>query len=185
MTGVQTCALPISLLICFTSCNNKPETDSKEKAEKENKTKFDSNAEEQDASFFVDAVDMNFTIIALSKIAASKTNSKDLKALVKEIQTDHKKMVDSLKQMAQNKIITIPVKISNAGKNVCDRLDKYSGLDFDKEYCNQMIACYNNAITKFETEAVRSEDPEVRKFALAELIGLKENLEKIKASSKK
>lgn len=160
------------------SCTNSQKTeDTKEMAEEHNEQKFDSNREEKDAQFLVNAAEIHLEEIQLSQIAQSNSTEPEVKKMGKIMESDHTKSLNDLKELASKKSITIPTSLTEDNKDAYKDLSNKSGEDFDKEYCEKMVEGHKKAIEKFEDASAKSEDAEIRAWAEASLPVLRSHLD--------
>ena len=65
-----------------------------------------------------------------------------------------------------------------------DKLTKLSGAEFDREYMETMVDDHKEDIEKFQTQADKGKDPELKKFASENLPILKKHLELAQSTEK-
>lgn len=166
--------------LAVVSCNsNKPE-DPKDVAEEVNDERFDERAAEKDAQFLVEAASINMEEIQLGELAEQKGMATHVKDLGKMMVEQHTKAMNDLKELASKKTITLPTALTDEGQNAYDDLNKESGKDFDKDYCDKMVKGHENAIDKFEKAAADSKDPDIRNWASSMLPSLRAHLDHAK-----
>lgn len=122
--------------------------------------------------------------VQLGKVAAQKGAHERVKEFGKRMQEDHTKMNERLKKIASAKNVQLPAKLSGKYQSAVERLGKLSGSEFDREYIDHMINAHGEDIQKFEIQAGRAQDPDVRKFAADSLPLLKKHLELAEATQK-
>jgi len=166
------------LVLVLAACNNEPKKDDTEKvAEEKNEAKFD-NQKENDASFLVDAAEINLEEIQLGKLAQQKGSMAEVKEFGKMMVDEHEKALADLKTFAATKQITIPTNVTE------DNIDEYKDLsnkklkNFDEAYCDKMVKGHKDAIEKFERVANNNDaDSTIRSFASNMLPSLRKHLE--------
>ena len=170
--------LIIALAFGISSCGNNAKTeDTKEVAEDHNEAKFDDNKTEGDAEFLVNAAEINMMEIQLGELVASKAMMGEVKELGKMMVTQHTKSLTELKGLAEKKMMTIPTELTNEGKDMYEKLNKKSGMDFDKEYCDMMVNGHKDAIDKFEKASANSTDADIKEWATSSLPALRTHLD--------
>ena len=170
--------LIIALAFGISSCGNNAKTeDTKEVAEDHNEAKFDDNKTEGDAEFLVNAAEINMMEIQLGELVASKAMMGEVKELGKMMVTQHTKSLAELKGLAEKKMMTIPTELTNEGKDMYEKLNKKSGMDFDKEYCDMMVNGHKDAIDKFEKASANSTDADIKEWATSSLPALRTHLD--------
>lgn len=171
-------AMLVITLVVATSCNNnqKPE-DTKDIAEEHNKAKFDNTANEKDSQFLVDAAEINLEEIHLGQLAQQNCSMSDVKELGIMMEKEHIKSMTYLTALANKKTITIPTSLTDDAKKAYDKLNKKSGKEFDKDYCEMMVEGHKDAIKLFEKALSESTDSEIKEFASATLPTLRMHLD--------
>ena len=160
------------------SCTNNRMDDSKEVAEEHNDQKFDNNQEkEKDAQFLVNAAEIYLAEIQLGQFAQNNGAEPSVKKMGKMVESDHAKSFNDLKELALKKSITIPTSLTEEGKDAYKDLSNKSGEEFDKEYCDKMVAGHKKAIEKFENASTESEDADIKAWAASSLPVLRSHLD--------
>ncbi len=153
----------------FTSCKQEPKPeDSKEVAEEQNEAKFDdtNEAKEDDSDYLVAAAEKDLEEIETGKLAASKGTDPEIKKFGQMMVDDHTKASTTTKSLAQRKNITLPMALTEKGKEHYDDLnDEKSGKDFDKKYADMMVDGHEDAISKMKDASEKASDPEIRAWA--------------------
>jgi putative membrane protein len=169
--------LVISLLFTQYACMDNKKEDSKEVAEDKNDLKFESNENEKDAQFLVEAAAINREEISLGKLAQEKGNIRHVKQLGKMMEDDHTKALAELTTLAKTKNISLPTSQTEDGQVAYKKLNDKSGNDFGKEYCNMMVKGHKKAIELFEKASAECTDLDIRAWATATLPTLRTHLE--------
>lgn len=147
---------------------------------KESKSKLTSG----DERFMKEAASGGLMEVALGKIAAEKGSHQRVKEFGKRMQTDHSKANAQLKKIASSKGVDLPTQPSGEHKSTMDKLAKLSGAEFDREYMEAMVDDHKEDIEKFQTQADKGKDPDVKKFASENLPILKKHLELAQSTEK-
>lgn len=149
-----------------TSCadTTHKEEDPKDQAEDMNAEKFD-NKGEKDADRLAEAHMGNLYEIMASENAASKATTAEVKKLAEMIKTAHTKMGKDLTDLAARKNITLPADLTDEQKRDMDKLNEKTGVDFDKEYTEQMKNKHDDAIKSYEKIADKAEDADIKQWA--------------------
>jgi putative membrane protein len=71
----------------------------------------------------------------------------------------------------------LPTELAAKHKSIVERLSKVSGDVFDREYMQAMVEDHKETLEKFQREADKGKDPEVKKFAGEHVPILKKHLE--------
>jgi putative membrane protein len=165
-------------LMSATSCfdNTKPE-DTKVVAETQNEHLYRSTKAENDVQFIVNVAGINLNEIQLAQLAQGKSESTDVQNFGKMVETDHQASLKEITAISDKKKIIIPTSLTDDGKNDFKQLTNLSNVDFDKQYTTLMVKEHQDAITLFDKAATESEDPELKKIAIATLPKLHAHLE--------
>jgi putative membrane protein len=165
-------------LMSATSCfdNTKPE-DTKVVAETQNEHLYRSTKAENDVQFIVNVAGINLNEIQLAQLAQGKSENTDVQNFGKMVETDHQASLKEITAISDKKKIIIPTSLTDDGKNDFKQLTNLSNVDFDKQYTTLMVKEHQDAITLFDKAATESEDPELKKIAIATLPKLHAHLE--------
>ena len=147
---------------------------------KESKSKLPSGEER----FMKEAASGGLMEVELGKIAAEKGSHQRVKEFGKRMQADHGKANEQLKKIASSKGVDLPTQPSGEHKSTMDKLTKLSGAEFDREYMEAMVDDHKEDIEKFQTQADKGKDPELKKFASETLPILKKHLELAQSTEK-
>jgi putative membrane protein len=160
-----------------TNNNNTGNEDSKEVAEEQNDKKFDDANTEDDVKFAMDAADGGMMEVRMGELAQTNGSSPEIKAFGKSMVVDHGKANEELKALAATKNISLPADMSEDMREKCDDLAKKKGHDFDKAYADLMVDDHKDDIDKFEKEAEKGKDPEIKAWAAEKLATLRHHLQ--------
>ena len=131
---------------------------------------------QEDADFVKEAALGGMMEVQLGKTAQDKAVKPQVKEFGRHMQTDHSKANDELKKIAAKKGIKLPTALEGKPKATFDKLAKLKGDEFDREYINAMVDDHKQDIEKFQQEADKGKDPDVKKFAQDHLPILKKHL---------
>jgi putative membrane protein len=175
--------LATSLLVA--SCGGNETKDSTEAAENKNEQKMDqqpgNNNTKDDQEFVVEAASGGLMEVQLGQIAQTNAASPKVKEFGQQMVTDHSKANDELKALAASKNITIPTTPGeDHQKHINDLKDK-KGADFDKAYMSMMVDDHEEDVKKFDNEANKGNDAEIKSFAARTVPILRHHLEMAKS----
>src|SRR5688500_10667056 len=176
-------ALMVAAAVIFSSGFALAASDSTKAGEsrrKESKGKLPSGEER----FMKEAASGGLMEVELGKIAAEKGSHQRVKEFGKRMQADHSKANTQLKKIASSKGVDLPTQPSGEHKSTMDKLTKLSGTEFDREYMEAMVDDHKEDIEKFQTQADKGKDPELKKFAGENLPILKKHLELAQSTEK-
>ncbi len=137
-----------------------------------------------DTSFLKDAATGGMMEVELGKIAQEKGASEKVKAFGKQMEEDHGKANDELKQLATSKGVELPTSLGVKQKLSVETLSKLSGQNFDRRYMTTMIDDHKNDVKNFEKAASKAKDPDVKAFASKTLPTLKKHLQMAETTGK-
>jgi putative membrane protein len=130
-----------------------------------------------DADFVKAAASGGMMEVQLGKIAAEKASNSRVKEFGTRMQKDHSKANDQLKKIAAKKDIKLPAELAAKHKATVNKLSKLKGEEFDREYMEAMVDDHKEDLEKFQRQADKGKDPEVKKFAQDQVPILKKHLE--------
>jgi putative membrane protein len=96
--------------------------------------------------------------IEAAKIANAKSNSAEVKALAKMIQTDHTAASNAFKPLAAAAGQTLPAKLDERRQGMLDNLNTTPAAQFDKVYLTQQVAAHEEGVTLHRGYADNGED---------------------------
>ena len=133
--------------------------------------------------------------VALSKLAADKSQSEQVKQFAQMIVSDHTAANEQLSLLSQrdgapprdstkrstdsSPPATSPGAAPSSPK--AQQLSKLSGSNFDKQFLLAVVQDHQKAIELFAHESERGSDPAVKKFATETLPKLKDHLQQAKS----
>jgi putative membrane protein len=165
--------LLLALIIFISSCESKRNEDSTEAAEEQNDEKLEGSDLKKDSEFAVEAADGGLYEVQLATLAKTKATSPQVKQFAQMMIDDHTKANSELKSLASTKGIALPdVMCEKCQKRYYD-LDQKKGADFDKEYIDMMVKDHKDDIDKFEKEADKGNDGEIKTWASGKLTTLR------------
>jgi putative membrane protein len=97
---------------------------------------------------------------------------------------DHTKANDKLKQVAQQKGVSLPDQLEANNQKLVDQLKALSGSEFDKQYMAAMVRDHRADIEEFSREAEKGHDADVKNFASDTLPVLREHLKLAEAAAR-
>lgn len=129
--------------------------------------------------------------ISLGKLAQEKAQSEEVKSFAKKMVDDHTKALDSLKQLAESKGVTLPTEPGKQQMAMQKKLEGLSAQKFDRQYMQQSRDRAHRETHKLlQRAASRAEDTDLKNYASTTLGTVethmqmaKETTENLKASS--
>ena len=123
--------------------------------------------------------------VKISELAVTKADNADIKMLAGVLVTDHTAVNEQLAALATQKGVELSVVISPAHAQSVQKLEKLSGVEFDKEFLVVIIADHKKCISNFETASKDAKDADLRVWVDKTIPALKSHLEKAEALSMK
>ena len=119
-----------------------------------------------DKKFLEKAAESGQLEIATSQLAAQRATHADVKAFAQMMVTDHTKADTELKALAASKQVTLPMEQPRKVKSMLDDLGKKQGMDFDKEYADEIaVDAHKDAVDLFKDAAEDAKDPDIKAWA--------------------
>lgn len=182
-----------SSILASISCTNESHDNDKETpteiAEEHNDAKFNGE-EENKADYLVDVAASNLSIIKLSELAEQQTTNAKVKIFATKMIAEHKKISAKINGLAATKKVTIPEDMAYTEADGYKDISGESGVDFDRDYIDQITNQHQDFINKIDTTNSDYKDNEVKIFMddmipklrnhVDEAINLKKSLENIK-----
>jgi len=101
---------------------------------------------------------------ALSQIAEQKAVSSQIKQFAQRDISDHATLDQEVQQIAQQNDVTLPTNLTHKQEKRVNRLKSLNGQAFDQAYLDDMRAINRNDMTKDQTEANDTQNPQVKRF---------------------
>ena len=130
-----------------------------------------------DQEFVREAASGGMLEVELGKLASQRAANSQVKEFGSRMQKDHAKANEELKKIAAKKNIKIPAELEAKHKSAMDKLTKSKGDEFDREYMSLMVDDHKDDVEKFQRQADKGKDPELKKFAQDHVPILKKHLE--------
>lgn len=160
-------ATAVCMFIGFTtinsSCSNNSK-DSKEVVEELNEEKFN-NEGEKEADNLVEAYSMNLYEIMASEDAEAKSATVEVKKLAATLIKAHTKMNNDLRTLASANNISLPTELSDEQRQNLEELKALTGVDYDKEFTEEMKDKHKKAIEFYEHIEKNSHNADLRTWA--------------------
>jgi putative membrane protein len=150
-------------------------------------------ASENSASGKLNAMDKQFVMkaaqggmaeVELGQLATSNAESQEVKDFGQRMVTDHSKANDQLKQVAEQKGVTLPADLPAKEKALKDHLSKLKGEQFDRAYMQHMVMDHKKDVAEFKKASASCKDPDVKNFASQTLPTLEDHLKQAQQVAK-
>jgi putative membrane protein len=129
-----------------------------------------------DGAFATKAASGGMAEVKLGRLAQDKGTSNAVTDFGKQMEVDHSKANDQLKNVASRNNVALPIDLSAEDRAEYDRLSGMSGSDFDKAYAEAMVKDHQKDIADFKKEATEGKNPDIKTFATQTLPTLQGHL---------
>lgn len=137
-----------------------------------------------DLAFMNDAGPGSMAEVELGQLAVERAASARVKQFAQQMIKDHSKAGEDLKQLAQQKKVTLPPGVLPKAKQTKENLSKLNGEQFDREYVKVMVEVHEKDVAAFDAVAKNATDADVKAFAAATAPTLKHHLQMIREIAK-
>jgi putative membrane protein len=123
--------------------------------------------------------------LKLAELGAQKATRADVKAFAEMIVADHTKANEEMANLASTKGVELSAVIDPAHASTFQKLESYSGTEFDKEFLSEMVSGHKTCEASFETASKDAKDIDVKAYANKMLPTIKAHHQKaVELSSK-
>lgn len=178
LSGAAALILCCGLLVAQTSSNSTSKQTNNE-SKQTNTMKSSPQTSQMSAAdrhFMDKAAEGGRAEVEFGQLAEQKASSDQVKQFGKRMVDDHTKANQDLEQLASQKGITLPDKLSPADQATKARLEKLSGKQFDEAYMRDMVRDHTQDVSEFKAQSTKAKDPDVRSFAHHTLPTLQDHL---------
>jgi putative membrane protein len=123
--------------------------------------------------------------IKYSDYAENRTKRAEVKNFATAMKKDHKEMEKQLKEVADRVNVKLPSDLTPEQKGILAKLKDANDADFDRMYMDTMVADHKTAVAVFKDAGMKTKNPEVKKFAEANLPHLEGHLKIAEELAKK
>jgi putative membrane protein len=129
-----------------------------------------------DRTFLMKAAQGGIAEVNFGNMAQQNGGSDAVKHFGEKMVADHSRANDELRQLAQQKGVSLPSNVSGKDKRVAKMLGAKQGPDFDRAYIHDMVKDHEEDIAEFRDEAEHGRDPDVKAWAQKTLPTLEQHL---------
>ena len=119
----------------------------------------------QDKAFLKKALEGSMAEVQVAQLALTKTSNEQIKQFAQRMITDHTKLLDVTKSVAQQNGVAIPSGPSKKEMASMAKLQGLTGADFDKAYVKDMLKDHKDDDNDFKMEAQNAQIPNVKMLA--------------------
>jgi len=121
--------------------------------------------------------------VKMGYMGVQNGTSSQVKNLGQKLVTDHTAANKELEQIAARKGVTLPTEVDAKHQKDLDALAKLNGAEFDKAYLHHAVMDHQKDIKKFQAEADKGTDQDLKAFAQKQLPILQQHLDMAKSGS--
>lgn len=175
MTRYLTAATCVALLLAATSApaDDRKATGDVQELVKEMTPPADSK------QFAMKAAEGGLFEVKLAELAQQKAQSQEVKQLAQQIQQDHQKANDQLKQAVQGKNLNLPNDLSGLKQKHYQAFQQLEGKAFENAYLLHMVKAHLHDIMMFRNESKSGSDQEIKQWASQTLTHLQHHANRI------
>jgi putative membrane protein len=129
-------------------------------------TSFSAQIAEKDLKFLEAAFDSGLMEIRLAEMAKLYAVTPELKTSAEKILKDHQTANGQMQKIAAGKSVVLPANVSKSLQKNIDKLASKKGKDFDLLYIDMVMKDHQEQGVKFEAEAFKGTDAEIKAWAL-------------------
>lgn len=129
-----------------------------------------------DSSFAREACQTGTAEVQIGRLAAAKTNNRDVRALARKLADDHARAEKELGKLFTRKGIAPEENLAEHLQSSLQHLASLKGHEFDVAFKEQVIKDHEAVIELFEQQANQGADPDLKAFAQNHLPRLREHL---------
>ena len=130
----------------------------------------------KDANFVKEAAQGGMLEVKLGEQALQNASSPDVKRFAQRMVDEHGKANKDLMSVVGTKGVMVPKDLDAKGKEMCEKLGKLKGADFDKEYMRQMVKDHEEDVAEFQKASKNLQDPDVKAWVMKTLPTVTEHL---------
>ena len=118
--------------------------------------------------------------IELGKLAAERAKNEDVKKFAKKTVEGAEKCHEDLKTAAKSAGITVPEKMLDEHRKICDKFKDYKGENFDRDYIKQVVEDCEKGVKWFTRATKDAKSQQLKDFATKGLPVIQAHLDEAK-----
>jgi len=130
--------------------------------------------------FIKKAIEGNLSEMRMGKLAQQKGASEEIRAYGRELEQDHAAANGKAVPLAQQLGVTAPTEPSKKLREAYNRISRFSGTKFDREFARYMVKDHKEDIAEYQREAKRNND-RLAGYVNETLPALRKHLERAQA----
>ncbi len=133
---------------------------------------------DSDQQFMIKAAHAGQMEIQASALAEKLAASDEVKKFAKKMVTDHTKVDDELRQLADKKEVSLTPGLTPSQQEQLKALAMTEGVEFDRKYAQEIgVAAHEEAVNLFQAASEQADDADVKAYASKTLPHLKAHKE--------
>lgn len=113
----------------------------------------------------IQAAHSDQTEIQTSRLALQKSKSQAVRSYAQRMIQEHTKSTQQLKQLAQQKEVTLPTDVGAENQPLLKQLKQLSGTAFDQAYMNGQVQAHSKTQQRYQAYLRQGQDPQLKTFA--------------------
>lgn len=156
-----------SLLCMAVACDQQGASndETKEPAEEVNEDSERLRAEEDDATFLVDAYSYNSMIVRYGQEAMQHASTPAMQDFASQTVGYHQNLNNEIEALASERNVALPAAVGENVEEQAREMREKEGRDFDEAYLDVLEAIQGNMIGQYEDAAENASDEEIRTWA--------------------
>jgi putative membrane protein len=118
-----------------------------------------------DRMFVKSAMQGDMAEVQLAQLTLQKSSNDQLKQFAQRMITDHTRLNQQMKPVAQQIGVQVPTEVSKKDKKTMAQLQGLSGQAYDQAYIKDMVKDHKKDLSEFQSEASSGSDPTVKDAA--------------------
>jgi putative membrane protein len=119
---------------------------------------------EADKAFLKKAMEADIAEIQMAQLALEKSSDDQIRHFALQMQDDHGKLQDELKQVAGQLNVPMPTEPSKGAAKSMEKMKALSGDAFDQAYIKEMIKAHKEDSKAFKDEARNTTSPQLKEM---------------------
>lgn len=132
-----------------------------------------------DRKFIEKAMESNVAEIQMGRLALEKSTDEQVRHFAIQMTDDHGKMLDELKQAAQQLNLPVPDEPSKGALKSMEKLKALSGNAFDQAYIKEMIKAHKEDDKSFKDEAKNTTSPQLKEMVTQDAQMIESHLQQV------
>ena len=133
-----------------------------------------------DATFVLKASGSDLAEIEFAKLAMKQASNARVREFAAKMVKDHTQSSEELAPIAEKHGFALAKDVDSKHKDVCEKLKKLSGAEFDREYMTNQVKAHQTAVKLFTQQSKSGQNADLRAFASKVLPTIQEHLKMAK-----